>query len=94
MARIAPGTDVTWASQAQGSWSVKRGVVLGYVEPGADGRALIPPTWREHRSRIKFQARSKVPRYVVVVHDRHGRPDYYAPHAAALERQTQRIQTI
>lgn len=84
--RIPPGVDVEWDTHGPGGWKRKRGWVLGYVEPGANAYMLVPQPWLEFKSRVRFQAVSAVPRYLVAVPRRSGRPDFYAPLASVLER--------
>lgn len=90
---IAPGTQVSWESQAHGNVKRKEGTVIAYIPPNVDALdalfSLRPEALLLPYSRRKIQPQSIHPRYLVEVPRkiRDGGYDYYSPLASVLEKQ-------
>lgn len=83
---IKVGDKVTWESQAQGSWTEKRGTVLAIVPAGENVIALIPKTAKKSHAKISSSV-SKCDRALVAVTAGAygGLTHYYAPRVSVLE---------
>lgn len=92
--RIAVGTEVSWQSQAAGSYIKKTGIVEAFVPQQADVRVV----WKELYPETPFrygaisQSTSSIPRYLVKVipKGKNGtdlNPKYYCPGAGVIEKQ-------
>jgi hypothetical protein len=78
------GTQVSWQSQANGTYVEKRGKIIAFVD--ASELVMLPP--RVLRSHFKGELFSTRPRYLVAV-PRGGKSkitDYYAPLASVIHR--------
>jgi len=92
--RIIDGTEVSWQSQAAGSFVKKTGIIEAFVPQKADVRDI----WKVLRPDKKFeygaisQPTSRIPRYLIRV-ERQGKTKaflkdkYYCPSASVIEKQ-------
>lgn len=83
---IKVGDTVTWESQAQGSWTEKRGTVLAIVPAGENVMPKIPETAKRSHMKISSSV-SKCDRALVAVTAGAygGLTHYYAPRLSVLE---------
>ena len=83
---IKVGDVVTWESQAQGSWTEKRGTVLAIVPAGENIMPKIPKTAKKSHAKISSSV-SQVDRALVAVTAGAygGLTHYYAPRVSVLE---------
>lgn len=83
------GDKVTWCSQAGGSWTEKRGIVIREIPSGTSAMQYVPETAK--KSHIKFKDISEVDRVLVAVPA--GKDNqlthYYAPTEKTVARQNQ-----
>lgn len=86
---IKVGDVVTWESQAQGSWTEKRGIVLAVVPPGEGALGWIPAGTKKSHIKFEVDVYLKGDRAVVAVPAGAygGLTHYYAPRVAVLEKQ-------
>ena len=84
---IKPGVIVMWDSQASGVFKIKRGKVLGIVNPEEDAYEYVPPELRTKHSRVKGQRFSSIKRVAVEVPRENGRGcDYYFPRFSIIKK--------
>ena len=65
MGKMKAGDKVSWESQAQGSWTEKRGTVVADVPAGTNATQFVPDLAK--KSHLKFDDVSKVDRTLVAV---------------------------
>ena len=84
---IKKGDIVTWESQAQGSWTIKTGMVIAVVPPGESAFGWVPAGTPKSHIKFDVDVYLRGDRAVVAVTAGAygGLTHYYAPRVSVLE---------